>query len=440
MTTEQTAVAMVLEHFGQPLARRELPVPALAPGEVRLRLVASGICGSDLDIVAGDDPRVPLPLVPGHEGIGEIAALGGAKTDVFGEALQVGDLVAFNRGLTCGQCPYCTLRGQPELCPERVTYGISLAGGNLPPALRADPSPQGRGKANGNCNCNGDSHGHGADAGDGNGHNHGHGHGADAGRYAVPLPCGEGSPRSGGGGLPSAPALQGCYAEMIVLRAATEIIKLPPEAEPIGLVAATCSGATAAHAVELCGIQPADVVVVIGPGPLGLYAAALAFARGADQVVMVGTARSGRRLSLAETAGCLPLSTGDTDLADRAEFVRGLTRGMGAAAVLDCAGTAATIREALELVAPGGTVAIPGLATPLPDFSFDPYILARRQVRLQGVWTSNVRHLHQALTLAHSGRYPLDALVTHVLPLTEANEGLRLLREKQAIKVVLTPQ
>jgi len=226
---------------------------------------------------------------------------------------------------------------------------------------------------------------------------------------------------------------------MIVLRAGTEIIKLPPEAEPIGLVAATCSGATAAHAVELCDLQPADVVVVIGPGPLGLYAAALAFARGADQVVMIGTPRSGRRLALAETMGCIPLSTGDTDLADRQELVRGLTRGFGAAAVLDCAGTAATIRESLELVASGGTVAIPGLATPLPDFCFDPYVLARRQVRLQGVWTSNVRHLHQALMLAHSGRYPLDALVTHVLPLAEANEGLRLLREKQAIKVVLAP-
>ena len=247
---------------------------------------------------------------------------------------------------------------------------------------------------------------------------------------------GDGDGNGNGGAAP----LQGCYAEMIVLRAATEIIKLPPEAEPIGLVAATCSGATAAHAIELAGIEPAGAVVVIGPGPLGLYAAALAFSRGADQVVMIGTARSGRRLDLAETAGCLPVSTGDTELADRLELVRGLTRGVGARAVVDCAGTADTIREALELVAPGGTVTIPGLATPLPGFSFDPYVVSRKQVRLQGVWTSNARHLHQALTIAHSRRYPLDALVTHVLPLEQANEGLRLLRQKQAVKVVLTPE
>ncbi|MCE5238184.1 alcohol dehydrogenase catalytic domain-containing protein [bacterium] len=433
---KHTAKAMVLTQFGQPLELHELPVPELAPGEVLLRLLASGICGSDLDIVAGDDPRVPLPLVPGHEGIGGIAALGGDKADVFGESLRVGDLVAFNRGLTCGHCPYCTLRGQPELCQERVTYGISLGGGDgVPPP---GPLPTGEG---GNGDGNGDGKGNGVltpaplprsaalRSGEGNGDGNGNGGGN-----------GDGNGGGNGDGNGGAPALQGCYAEMIVLRAGTETIKLPPEAEPIGLVAATCSGATAAHAIELAGIEPAEVVVVIGPGPLGLYAAALAFSRGADQVVMIGTARSGRRLDLAETAGCLPVSTGDTDLADRLELVRGLTRGVGAGAVVDCAGTADTIREALELVAPGGTVTIPGLATPLPGFTFDPYVVSRKQVRLQGVWTSNVRHLHQALTIAHSRRYPLDALVTHVLPLEQANEGLRLLREKQAIKVVLTPE
>lgn len=375
-----TAQAMVLEQFGAPLALRELPVPELPPGGVLLRLRASGICGSDLDITTGEDPRVTLPLVPGHEGIGEIAALHGQKADVFGEWLQVGDLVAFNRGLTCGQCPYCTLRGQPELCPWRETYGIN---GGPPPT-----PPRRRGGENG----------------DGLG-----------------------------------PSISGCYAEMILLQARTELIKLPPEAEPVWLVPATCSGATAAHAVELSGTRPADVVVVIGPGPLGLYAAALAFASGADQVVMVGSGRGQGRLELAETMGCVPVSAADTGPEDRLELVRGLTHGLGAAAVLDCAGTAATIGEAIGLVAPGGTVTIPGLATPLPDFAFDPYALARKQIRLQGVWTSNVRHLHQALTVAHSGRYPLDAMVTHVLPLAQANEGLGLLRAKQAIKVVLTP-
>lgn len=357
--------AMVLEEFGQPLVLREFDVPALEPGAVLLRVRAAGICGSDLEIIRGDDPRVPLPLIPGHEAIGEIAATNGSRVDLFGEPLLEGDLVAFNRGLTCGCCPACVIQQEPALCAERQTYGISVSS--------AEP-----------------------------------------------------------------PHLNGCYADMIYLRPQTELIKLPPDAEPYWLVGATCSGATAAHAIELSNVQPADVVVIIGPGPLGLYAAAFAFQRGADQVIVIGTGRSPRRLELAETFGCVPVSMMHSSPEDRLELVRGYTHGCGAAVVVDCAGTADSVPEAISLVATGGTVTLPGAAIPVPGMALDPYVLSRRQIRLQGVWTSNVRHLHQALVLANSRRYPLDALVTHVLPLEQANDGLELLRDKQAIKVVLS--
>jgi threonine dehydrogenase-like Zn-dependent dehydrogenase len=356
--------AMVLEEFNKPLVEREFPVPELEPGAVLLRITAAGICGSDLEIVEGRDPRVPLPLILGHEALGEIAALNGPKADVFGEPLVEGDLVAFNRGLTCGVCAACVIGQEPALCMDRQTYGISVSS--------AQP-----------------------------------------------------------------PHLNGCYAEMVYLRPQTELIKLPPDAEPFSLVPATCSGATAAHAIELSHIQPADVVVVIGPGPLGLFAAAFAFQRGADQVIMIGTGRSPKRLELSETLGCMPVSMMHSSVEDRLELVRGYSHGLGAAAVIDCAGTKDSVTEALGLVAMGGTVTIPGVATPVPGLEIDPYLLSRRQIRLQGVWTSNVRHLHQALVLSNSRRYPLDALVTHVLPLSQANEGLALLRDKQAIKVVL---
>lgn len=355
---------MVLEEFGGPLVRREFPVPELEPGAVLLRIVAAGICGSDLDIIEGTDPRVQLPLIPGHEALGEIAATGGPKTDLFGEPLAEGDLVAFNRGITCGCCPACVLQGEPALCSQRQTYGISVSSA-------------------------------------------------------------------------SPPHLNGCYAEALYLRPETEIIKLPWDAEPFSLVPATCSGATAAHAIELSNIKPAEVVVVIGPGPLGFFAAAFAFQQGADQVIMLGTGSSPRRLELAETFGCMPVSMADSTPEDRLALVRGATHGLGAGAVIDCAGTAASVVEAVNLAATGATVTIPGVATPVAGMQLDPYVLSRRQIRLQGVWTSNVRHLHQALVLANSRRYPLDALVTHVLPLEKANEGLKLLRDKQAIKVVL---
>ncbi|MEN6644827.1 MAG: alcohol dehydrogenase catalytic domain-containing protein [Armatimonadia bacterium] len=74
---EQTVKAMVLEQVGQPLVLREFPVPAVEPGAVLMRVLAAGICGSDLDITSGKDPRVALPMILGHEGIGEIVAVGG---------------------------------------------------------------------------------------------------------------------------------------------------------------------------------------------------------------------------------------------------------------------------------------------------------------------------------------------------------------------------
>jgi threonine dehydrogenase-like Zn-dependent dehydrogenase len=360
-------MAMVLEEFGQPLQPREFPLPEPEPGAIVLRLRAAGLCGSDLGITAGEDPRVPLPLIPGHEGIGEIISIGGSKRDAFGEELAPGDLIAFNRGRTCGRCVYCAIKHEPALCLYRQTYGISLS-------------------------------------------------------------CAE------------APHLSGCYAEALYLRPESEIIKLAPDAEPVSLVAATCSGATAAHAIELCDISPAAVVVIFGPGPLGLFAAAFAFERGARQVVMIGTSQDLNRLQLAESFGCLPVSLQDTSTEDRRELVLGLTHRLGAEVVLDCAGHPDIIAEALGLVAPGGVVALPGVATPLDSVPLDPYVVSRKQVRLQGVWVSDAKHLYQALMLAHSARYPLDALVTHVLPLAQANEGLDLLRKREAIKVALVSE
>jgi threonine dehydrogenase-like Zn-dependent dehydrogenase len=363
----EKALAMVLEQFGQPLVPRDFEVPEPLPGAAVVKILAAGVCGSDLDITAGDDPRVPLPLIPGHEAIAEIVAVGGDKRDAFGEVLQAGDRVAFNRGLMCGRCVYCAIKHEPALCPYRRTYGISVPASEWP-------------------------------------------------------------------------HLNGCYAEMLYLRPESEIIKLPPEAEPAWLVPATCSGATAAHAVELCNLAVGDTVVILGPGPLGLYAAALAQAQGAAQVIMIGTARSRNRLNLAEMIGCLPVSMGDTTAAERLEIVRGLTHGFGAEAVIDCAGNPDSLAEAVELVAPGGVVALPGVATPVGKLTLDPYPISRKQIRLQGVWVSGARHLYQAVMLACSNRFSLDAMVTHVVPLSQANEGLELLRSRAAIKVVLTDE
>ncbi|MFC1735355.1 zinc-binding dehydrogenase [Candidatus Hydrogenedentota bacterium] len=127
--------AAVLTGFDKPLDFQEFEVGELGAGEVLIKLEASGVCGSDVHMWRGKDPRTPLPLILGHEGIGRIAALAGEKTDILGRKLAEGDLVMWERGLMCGKCYYCTIKKQPALCPTRKTYGISISCQD-PPHLR----------------------------------------------------------------------------------------------------------------------------------------------------------------------------------------------------------------------------------------------------------------------------------------------------------------
>jgi threonine dehydrogenase-like Zn-dependent dehydrogenase len=103
------------------LALEELPVPEPGPGEVRVRMRACGICGTDLHLL-------PLgylspPLIPGHEMMGEVDALG---TGV--EGLSAGDAVAIEPIHCCGSCESC-LRGRESICREFQCLGIQGDGG-----------------------------------------------------------------------------------------------------------------------------------------------------------------------------------------------------------------------------------------------------------------------------------------------------------------------
>ncbi|HEY1464878.1 MAG TPA: galactitol-1-phosphate 5-dehydrogenase [Terriglobales bacterium] len=97
----------------------ELPVPALAPDEVLVRIAACGICGSDVHGYDGSSGRRIPPIVMGHEAAGTISAIGSAIT-----GFDVGDRVTFDSTIFCGKCAYC-LRGQTNLCDHRQVFGVS---------------------------------------------------------------------------------------------------------------------------------------------------------------------------------------------------------------------------------------------------------------------------------------------------------------------------
>jgi propanol-preferring alcohol dehydrogenase len=116
--------AMVLEHAGQPLVARDLPVPVPGPGEVALSVEACGVCRTDLHIVDGELPDPKLPLVPGHQIVGRVAALGAGVT-----GLAPGDRVGVPwLGWTCRRCVYCTT-GRENLCRTARFTGYHRDGG-----------------------------------------------------------------------------------------------------------------------------------------------------------------------------------------------------------------------------------------------------------------------------------------------------------------------
>src|SRR5690606_41940956 len=116
--------AMVLEQPGRPLELRSLPVPEPGPRELLLRVEACAVCRTDLHIVDGELTEPALPLVPGHEIVGRVEALGpGAGRYRTGQRVGVPWL-----GRTCGRCRHCR-SGQENLCPDALFTGYQLPGG-----------------------------------------------------------------------------------------------------------------------------------------------------------------------------------------------------------------------------------------------------------------------------------------------------------------------
>ena len=116
--------AMVLETALTPLRIRELPTPVPAAREILLEVAACGVCRTDLHVVDGELPNPKLPLIPGHEIVGRVAALG---ADVAGFA--VGERIGVPwLGYTCGVCPYCRA-GRENLCDRPLFTGYTRDGG-----------------------------------------------------------------------------------------------------------------------------------------------------------------------------------------------------------------------------------------------------------------------------------------------------------------------
>ena len=120
----RTMKAAVVPELGAKLEIRELPVPEPGPGQVLVRMQASGLCHTDIHAAAGDWPVKPNPpFTPGHEGVGIIEEAGpGATLHKPGDRVAVAWL-----GKACGHCSYC-VSGWETLCESQLNSGYSVDG------------------------------------------------------------------------------------------------------------------------------------------------------------------------------------------------------------------------------------------------------------------------------------------------------------------------
>ena len=116
--------AMVLRAPNTPLVCEERALPDPGASELRLEILACGVCRTDLHVVDGELPRPALPVVPGHEIVGVVDAIG-AGVSGFARGQRVG--VPW-LGHTCGHCPYCA-RGRENLCDDPLFTGYTRDGG-----------------------------------------------------------------------------------------------------------------------------------------------------------------------------------------------------------------------------------------------------------------------------------------------------------------------
>ena len=342
---------------------REYPFPAdLEPGAVLLRMIASGICGTDKHTFRGEtvqyagtamERRTPFPIIQGHENLGIVEAIGpGGAIAYDGTPLRAGDTVVPAPNRACGVCRNCQ-RGFPYyLCRYLENYGNSLS-------------------------------------------------------------CTE------------PPHLFGGWAEFLYLRPRTPVFRVPHDlpsevAVLTEIFAVTHSLERVAAIRRPGGFLPGDTVAVVGVGSLGMAHLVKAALMGAGQVIAVD--KSARRLALAErlvNAGAVAVDGPDD--AVRAQ-VLGMTGGDGADVVVNATGFPGSFSLAASVVRDAGTILEVGAFVDMGPETFNPAVVCGRSLTVMGTGGEDLQAYDRTLALLtrHADAIPFAEMVSHTFRIADA--------------------
>jgi len=232
----------------------------------------------------------------------------------------------------------------------------------------------------------------------------------------------------------STPAFRrmGAFAEFVAVPA--RIAYHLPESMPFSHAAMIEAVSVAVHAVSLTPIAPDDTVVVVGAGTIGLFTLQVVRAAGAGKVYVLDLDDS--RLQMARSLGAT--ETFNSRDANVISQILDLTSGRGADAAIECVGSTAPVKLALDSVRKGGCVTLIGNVTPTVELGLQSAVT--RQIRLQGSCASSGEY-PASISLMSRGAVRVEPLISTVAPLEDGASWFHRLYEREPglLKVVLDP-
>jgi L-iditol 2-dehydrogenase len=324
---------------------KDIPIPAPEANQVRVKVMAAGICGSDLKFVA-DKMKVPLPIVLGHELVGIVDEVGRDVTK-----FKKGDwIVSMTTLSSCGECMYCK-QGLIMFCPERKGIGIHV---------------------------------------------------------------------------------NGAMAEYVIVNPANAF-KVPDGIEDkISMAACEAFTCSLRGAGENALIKPGDLVVVSGPGSLGIGAIQVAKLRGA-YVIAYGLPKDKHRLELAKKLGADDISIDEEDL--RRKILE--RNPHGADVAFESAGVEASMNLCIDLVRKQGTLAQLGVYGKKITVDFNAIL--DKELHVTNNFGGHRSTWETALKLIKDKKIDIASLASTRLPLEKWQEGFELAATGGALKVLLLP-
>lgn len=185
--------------------------------------------------------------------------------------------------------------------------------------------------------------------------------------------------------------------------------------------------------VEKTAMKPGDVVVIQGPGPIGIMALQIARLRGAGKLIMLGTDVDEHRLEVAAQLGAD--HTLNIQREDATALLASIGDGCGADLVVDCSGVSSALKQSLDLVRPNGRITKIGWGPRPLDFSLDP--LVAKAVTLQGSFSHTYSTWERVLGLLASGHINLAPVIGGVYELSEWREAFSAMERGDNVKSVL---